>query len=165
MNLFKNIKLNKSILIKLLIISIITLISICIKLLYDSQYYYDNIFPEKNKIYTLDYYFYYGKYKYKYDNKFVFNPDKRYSDIIKDSTDFNIDILKTYNLNYDRPSSYFELNNLHYSNINPYSIGYTNKIYIVDIKNDWVRFKLIKDNIKDNQHYFLKKYKLYKLLK
>lgn len=49
MNLFKNIKLNKSILIKLLIISIITLISICIKLLYDRQYYYDNIFPEKIK--------------------------------------------------------------------------------------------------------------------
>lgn len=125
--------------------------------------HYEN-FPEVNKVYTLDYYFYYGKYKYKYDNKFVHNPNKGYYDIIKDSTDFNIHILREYNINHDHRYSCSELNNLHYSNINPYSLGYTNKIYIVDVKNDWVRFKLIKDNIKDNQYYFLKKDKLYKLL-
>lgn len=121
--------------------------------------YYNNYkrFPEVNKIYTLDYYFYYGKYKY-----------KDLSKVFPDSTDKNEVMLSEYN-NLENTQRYYILYNQYYENINPYSEAYTNKIYIVDSKENlgdkWVKFQLIKDGKKDNKYYYLKKYKLHNLLK
>lgn len=117
--------------------------------------HYEN-FPEVNKVYTLDYYFYYGKYKY-----------RDLSKIFLDSTDKNKIIFSEYNRTCNN-SSYTDIYSQHYTNINPYSEGYTNKIYIVDFKDNndekWVKFQLIKNGKKDNKYYYLKKYNLYKLL-
>ncbi len=117
----------------------------------------DEFGSKKGVVYSLDYYFYYGKY----------NNVEQYSNIpsLRKIVDYNREVINDY-LKYKESACWSLIQDRHVSNINPFNESLTNQIIILDQKgyddNIWVKFALIKNGIIDKKSiYYLPKRKLY----